>query len=113
MRSAQGSPTLTASSDGVGAGAGAGAGRGMLITGDGAPGGAGGITISGAGAGAGIGAGAGAGAGGAPQETGTSKHTANINPVTISLFFIITSYMLFGSLNGILTFVNVTFFKHP
>jgi len=55
---------------GVGAGVGVGAGRG-----EGA----------GAGIGAGAGAGAGIGAGGAAQETGASKHTANINPI-ISFF---------------------------
>lgn len=116
MRSAQGSPTLTTSSDGDGAGAGAGAGVGVGAgRGEGTGAGLGGITISGgggagagAGAGIGAGAGAGAGAGGAAQETGNSN-IANISPI-ISFFFMVASYMLFGSLNKILTFVNATSF---
>ncbi len=114
MRSAPIYWSLPFTGDGAGAGVGVGAGLGAPGAGGGVstttPGGAGGITIDGAGgagagagagrgagAGAGVGAGAGAGGGGAPQETVTSKITANINGTNnIFLFIVKLLHLDFG-----------------
>ena len=88
MRSAHGSPTLTGTAPSTGSGAGAGAGAGTGAgAGDGVGADCGGITISGGG-------GAGAGAGGAAQETGTSRHITNANPILLSSAFSFTPPLL-------------------